>query len=110
MRDMGGAVCRVQSVKVLDMRVEAVDDSRRRSAAGFDVRSHWLVNGAVSHWGHTHFRTNEYRAVYTVEPREGAWKIIAARVLEYKRIMDDNPAAGGAPPAAKPGETRARNP
>jgi hypothetical protein len=110
MRDMGGAVCRVQSVKVVDMRVEPVDDAKRRSEAGFDMRTHWLVNGAVSHWGHTHFRTNEYRAVYTVEPREGAWKITAARVLEYKRIMDDNPAAGVQPNAAKPGETRARNP
>jgi len=110
MSDQGGAVCRVQSVKVLDMRVEAVDDSGRGSKAGFDVRSHWLVNGAVSHWGHTHFRTNEYRAVYTVEPREGAWKITAARVLEYKRIMDDDPAAKVPPSAAKPGETRARNP
>ena len=110
LRDMGGAVCRVQSVKVLDMRIEPVDDSKRRSEGGFDVRNHWLVNGAVSHWGHTHFRTNKYRAVYTVEPREGAWKITAARVLEYRRIMDDNPAAGAPPSAAKPGETRARNP
>jgi hypothetical protein len=87
LREQGGAVCKIQSVKILDAEIEH-DDGHEE--AGFDVRGHWSVKGAVTHWGHTHFRTNEYRAVYSVRVRDGAWKFTRVQVIEHERT-DVNP-------------------
>ncbi len=90
----------VQSVDILEKQVEPYDPPRPAGAEpadprpagdpdrtpGFNVRCHWLVSGLVRHWGHSHTRENEYRAVYTVEPCEGAWKITAVEVLQHERI------------------------
>jgi hypothetical protein len=44
------------------------------------------VTGAVFHWGHSHTRTNEYKARYTVIGTDEGWRISASRVLEQSRI------------------------
>jgi hypothetical protein len=98
MRDSGGAVCKVQSVKFLDIKIEDID--RDAHAAGFAVACRWQVMGSVTHWGHTHFRTNEYRAKYDVEPRGESWKITSVSILQHSRIDDDN--LGGDKKPAQP--------
>lgn len=103
MRDSGGVVCRVQSVRFLDIQVDDLEGSAR--GVGFGITSHWRVNGSVTHWGHTHFRTNEYKAKYSVEPREGTWKITGVSILQHSRIDDGSPAGGGKPPAKTPETT-----
>jgi len=99
LRDQGGAVCRIDEVKILDSRMdEAEATTGDESAVAFGITCLWRVKGSVHHWGHTHTRVNEYKAQYTVEPRGGAWKITAAQVLEQRRIADtltwDKPGGG----------------
>ena len=82
----GGAICRIQSVRVLDHRIMNLDDNSSFDSSGFRVWCQWRVHGFIRHWGHTHARTNEYEAVYTIAPREGTWKIIATEVMNQERV------------------------
>ena len=61
--------------------------------------------GSVTHWGHTHFRTNEYRAEYDIEPRADSWKITGVSILEHSRIDDDNLTGGAKPQPEKADKT-----
>ena len=90
LRDQGGAVARVQSVDVLEARVETAGVVADSDAAAFQIRSRWHVHGAVYHWGHVHSRTNEYQALYTIARRENNWKITAVEVLQQRRIVSEN--------------------
>ncbi len=86
MQEEGGAVSRVTAVRPMDIAVESIgilpDDGR----AGFDVLARWQVDGKVSHWGHSHERTNEYQARYTVLQTEQGWRIGGSQVQEQKRV------------------------
>jgi hypothetical protein len=82
LREEGGAISEVESLDVLDRDVVLADFG----APEFDVTWHWRVNGLVSHWGHLHRRTNEYRAKYRVHHDGRAWKIADATVLEQRRV------------------------
>ncbi len=42
--------------------------------------------GTVGHWGHVHVRKNKYDAKITVEPVNGAWKIIGMELLDETRV------------------------
>jgi hypothetical protein len=88
MQEQGGAVSRVREVLIQDGQgrrppspVEATSDAR-----GFGYRCKWTVKGSVQHWGHLHSRTNQYEAVFTVEPRDNAWKITRMEVLNEQRL------------------------
>jgi hypothetical protein len=103
LRDQGGAVCRIDEVRIIDSRKEeaTIGGSGEAPDAGdvaFGMKCLWRVKGSVHHWGHTHTRVNEYKAQYRIEPRGGAWKITAAQVLEQRRIADtltwDKPGGG----------------
>jgi hypothetical protein len=78
----GGAQARVKEVKILDVSVKHLKD--RPLALAF--QSKWTALGTVGHWGHIHTRENQYEAVITVEPVDGAWKITGLELLEEKRI------------------------
>jgi hypothetical protein len=87
MREQGGAVSRIREVKMVDSRrwngpafAELADER------GFAYRCRWTVAGTVEHWGHVHARTNEYEALFTVEPRDNAWKITALDVRNERRV------------------------
>jgi hypothetical protein len=56
------------------------------SGAAYCVRHNWRVYGTVSHFGHRHSRTNEYRAVYTVAARKGLWRITDVRIEQQQRV------------------------
>jgi hypothetical protein len=78
----GGAVARVKEIAVMDVRVENNPGDSR----ALDLRSKWTAMGTVGHWGHIHIRQNQYEAIVTVQPIEGAWKITGLELLEEKRI------------------------
>jgi hypothetical protein len=78
----GGAVARVKEIAVMDVRVENNPGDSR----ALDLRSKWTAMGTVGHWGHIHTRQNQYEAIVTVQPIEGAWKITGLELLEEKRI------------------------
>lgn len=78
----GGARARVKEVEILDVQVDRLDGS----PLGLLFRAKWTAMGSVGHWGHIHIRKNQYRANISVEPVDGAWKIIDLELLEEKRI------------------------
>lgn len=97
MRDQNGAVSKVVRVEVDDAFVIDADDETIRAAYGgaaYEVRCNWRVDGLVTHFGHSHSRTNAFSAVYTVAPREAGWRIVGAEIIEQRRIDD-----GSQPPA-----------
>jgi len=81
MQEQGGAVARVQSVKV----VQAAPAEGGRHPA-FSERLTWQVEGSVEHWGHIHLRVNEYSADLEIEPADGAWKIKAMNVSRQSQV------------------------
>jgi hypothetical protein len=105
MREEGGSLARAKSVGILESRVVA----KAIAADGhpsFQIRAAWRVEGVVYHWGHSHARTNEYKANYTIETRPEGWRIVALEPLEQRRIQSEAQAnsAASAPnePAATP--------
>jgi hypothetical protein len=74
LRDQGGAIARIRSVEY-----DAGSTVARKESVvpwpGFQYKSTWTVSGTVEHWGHVHERQNQFDAVFTIEPREGHWKI-----------------------------------
>jgi len=60
---------------------EVVEDGR------FRVRADWATIGEVTHWGHTHERTNRYEARMTLEAGEERWKVAELDLLEEERMQ-----------------------
>lgn len=88
LRGEGGAVCEIEEVDVLGGEV-AFPEQPEDAPPRFDVDWSWSVHGVVSHWGHTHRRTNQYRATYAVRHDGTSWKIAAVDVTEHERIDDE---------------------
>lgn len=92
LREQGGAICGIDAVEPLDGSLvsssgDDPDTPGRRPE--FLVDWSWRVHGTVSHWGHIHRRTNQYRAEYTVAHDGESWKIAAVSVLSHERTDDD---------------------
>jgi hypothetical protein len=81
MQEQGGAVARVQEVKVLK-----TEPAEGKSKNGFAERVTWQVEGTVEHWGHIHTRINEYSADLKIEPADAAWKITALNVARQSQV------------------------
>lgn len=76
-----GAVGRVQRVELLESEIGAIESD----AAGnptFEIVARWQIEGAVFHWGHSHWRTQQARARYQVVRGAHGWRIAASEMLE----------------------------
>jgi len=74
LREQGGAVARIREITY--EHGEAPERGEMPSAwPAFQFRSTWTVAGTVEHWGHVHERQNQFQALFTIEPRQGDWKI-----------------------------------
>lgn len=93
LREEGGAVSHVRSVKVTESIIEPTDTPER---LGFRVDARWQVTGTVEHWGHSHWRTNRYRARFTVDALADDWRITHVEVVAQERL--DEPEAAAATP------------
>jgi hypothetical protein len=82
LENRGGARARVDSVEV-----EKVAQVIANDRGGFTVRATWKVSGAVSHFGHTHYRQNRYQAAVDLQAIEGFWKIIDIELIDEKRLL-----------------------
>jgi len=78
----GGARANVDEVKVL-----AVDDVRQEKDRGYRANARWTVSGSVTHFGHTHYRRNQYQARVTFLNDGGYWKILNIELIDEKRIF-----------------------
>ena len=77
----GGARVKVKEIDILEAEARPIRDD-----TGLKVRCKWNVMGSVGHWGHVHKRTNQYDAELTIQPRDGAWKIVELELLQEERI------------------------
>jgi hypothetical protein len=107
LRNAGGAVARIQDFAPGEVRVRFPANG---AAAQFDVDGAWTITGAVSHWGHTHTRTIEYRAEATVRNDGTGWRLAAITMLEHKRTDDGTVGAPQAPSAEPAPAGPARTP
>ena len=82
-QEQGGAVARVQEVKVT--KSEAAAD---KAEGGFVERVTWQVAGTIEHWGHIHTRVNEYTADLGITPQGGAWKIVSMKVVRQSQVRN----------------------
>ncbi|MDZ4755700.1 MAG: hypothetical protein SGJ11_14535 [Phycisphaerae bacterium] len=105
MQDEGGAISRVRAVRRTAVDIQSIGMLETVSAQGaaetalespsFEVLCRYQVDGRVTHWGHSHDRTNEYLARYTVIATPAGWRIAAADVLEQTRIDEAAPRDDG---------------
>lgn len=96
MAEQGGAVSRVEAVRRLATEVEDVGVLADGRTPCFTVEARWQVDGAVFHWGHRHWRTNEHRARYTVTGGPAGWRIAGAEPLAAETIAAGTGARPGA--------------
>ncbi len=82
-QEEGGALSRVRGVEILESDVEFATDTEQPE---FDIDCRWRVLGTVSHWGHSHWRTNEYQARYRVRGDATQWRIVSVDLRSQKRI------------------------
>ncbi len=89
MQEEGGAVSRVRNVRRVAVDVDSIgflSSVREKESPSFVVQCRYQVDGRVTHWGHSHDRTIEYLARYTIVAGTAGWRIAAADVLSQSRI------------------------
>lgn len=82
LENRGGARARVDEVDILN-----IHDIGRSDDTGFIVDAEWTVGGSVSHFGHTHYRQNRYRAKVWIMPVDGTWKIKDIELIDERRLL-----------------------
>ena len=76
----GGGVARVTEIKDLVLEeLSAVDNG-----FGFRAFAGWTARASAGHWGHTHRRIVQYRALVEVVDQDGHWKLDGITVLESR--------------------------
>jgi hypothetical protein len=81
-KQAGGAQARVTGLRLKDLRLLP-----RPQSGGLALQAVWTVSGRVSHWGHTHMRTNLHKARIMLTVSGGVWKINALDIQEQSRVM-----------------------
>ncbi len=84
MQDQGGAIAKIDQVELLEGQKDREAGSGEN--LGFEYRCKWNLVGTVEHWGHIHQRTNQYEAQFSVEVRDGAWKITRMQGLDERQV------------------------
>jgi len=90
MQEQGGAMSRISEVAILSGQNEPFPNDnadKQRDERGFCQRCRWNVSGTVEHWGHIHERTNQYEALFVVEPVASVWKITELLLLDEQRVQ-----------------------
>ncbi len=62
-------------------------DSQGLPEGSFKTRAEWVTIGEVTHWGHTHERTNKYEAEVTISSGSEVWKISSLDLLNEERVQ-----------------------
>ncbi|MEM6916129.1 MAG: hypothetical protein AAF491_06135 [Verrucomicrobiota bacterium] len=83
---MGGPSVKVYEIALRDWEPrggEAVD----LEGGGFPVLARWATIGEVTHWGHTHERTNRYEAEIAFRIVENRWMVSELELLNEERVQ-----------------------
>ena len=81
LENRGGARASVDEIKILD-----VTDITRTSDDAVVANTIWTVRGSVNHFGHTHYRQNQYQALVSFINDNQIWKINSIETIDEKRI------------------------
>ena len=81
LENRGGARARVDEVKIGELR-----EIKRLKENGYVADTRWTVRGSVNHFGHTHYRQNQYRALISFGVVEDSWKIHNIEILDTRRL------------------------
>ena len=81
MENRGGA-----RAKVVEVNVQELFDVDRLENGGLVADVLWVVRGSVNHFGHTHYRQNQYRALVSFNSDKATWKIFHIETIDEKRI------------------------
>jgi len=81
----GGPRVRVHEIDL--RKCESLGRGGDIASGGFRTRAEWVTVGEVSHWGHTHERTNRYEAEMEVVSAGGTWKIGGLNLLNEERVQ-----------------------
>ena len=96
--EQGGAVARVSQVNILEAKTQAASSFGRRieSQHAFACQCRWNVAGTIEHWGHIHERTNQFAAMFLVEPirvtadnsdsAAHQWKLTSMTITDSQRL------------------------
>ncbi|MDF1815832.1 MAG: hypothetical protein P1V20_26775 [Verrucomicrobiales bacterium] len=79
----GGPRVRIKGIDLRKCELLARNDD----AGTFDVQSDWVAVGDVNHWGHSHLRTNRYKANLRIGTFENTWKISKMQILDEERTQ-----------------------
>ena len=68
------------------MNIKEVHDIKRDKNGGYVADARWTVRGSVNHFGHTHYRQNQYRAFVSFGVYDESWKISNIEILDTRRL------------------------
>jgi len=75
-------------IKVTDLALRKCHMvSSSKKTARFRVQAEWITIGQVSHWGHTHERSNRYQAMIDVRAFGRKWKIAGLELFNEERLL-----------------------
>jgi hypothetical protein len=77
-----GARANVDRVDII-----GINTVSREEGQTYVVDTEWLVSGSVNHFGHTHYRRNQYHAYIHLSIVDDFWKIRDIELIEEKRIL-----------------------
>ncbi len=80
LRVPGGGVARVTDVSELMLE----ELSPLENGFGFRALAAWTVRAHAGHWGHTHRRLVEHRALVEIVEEDGNWKLDGLTVIEAR--------------------------
>ena len=69
-----------------DVNIQEVYDIKRDENGGYIADTRWTVGGSVNHFGHTHYRQNQYRALVSFGIYDENWKIRNIELLDTRRL------------------------
>jgi len=74
-------------VRVYEIALRGVTSAVCKKEDSFAATAEWVTIGQITHWGHTHERTNQYEALITASLLESDWKISALDLLNEERVQ-----------------------
>lgn len=103
----GGPRVKVYEIALRD--ANRIDTDAVSVKEGMKMQANWATIGEVSHWGHTHERTNRYEAVLTFLPVGEKWKLQNLDLQSEERVQKVSRNRVVAEPVASPENDPNRN-
>lgn len=88
LESLGGPRVKVYEIALRDWSFKEGEISADRGGGdGLRFLANWATIGEVTHWGHTHERTNRYEAEMVFSPVGGEWKVSELELLNEERVQ-----------------------